>query len=302
MPRPDSDWSARDIPDLGGKTAIVTGANSGIGLETTRELARRGARVILACRSAERGGTAIEDVKASVPNARVELAALDLSSLESVRAFASAMNAQLSQLDILINNAGIMMVPYGKTKDGFELQLGTNHLGPFALTVQLIELLLRAPAARITSVSSTMHKLGRIDFDDLQSEKAYDKSRAYAQSKLANLLFAYELDRRLRTAGAGAISNASHPGYTRTNLQQGVPLFKLLNLVVAQEPPDGALPSLFAATSPDAKRGEYYGPGRMFEMWGSPVRVSSNTRSRDEALAAKLWTVSEELTGVAFSI
>ncbi len=299
---PKFDWRANDIPDLSSKTAIVTGANSGIGLETTRELARRGARVILACRSAERGGTAIEDVKASVPNARVELAALDLSSLESVRAFASAMNAQLSQLDILINNAGIMMVPYGKTKDGFELQLGTNHLGPFALTVQLIELLLRAPAGRITSVSSTMHKLGRIDFDDLQSEKSYDKSRAYGQSKLANLLFAYELDRRLRTAGAGAISNASHPGYTRTNLQQGVPLFKLLNLVVAQEPPDGALPSLFAATSPDAERGEYYGPGRMFEMRGSPVRVSSSARSRDEAVAAELWTVSEELTGVAFSI
>ena len=194
MPRPG--WSARDIPDLAGKTAIVTGANSGIGRETARELARAGARVVVACRSLERASAARDDLIAGLPNANIELHSLDLASLESIRSFSRAMNDQLPRLDILCNNAGIMMVPYAQTKDGFELQLGTNHLGHFALTAQLMDLLLSAPAARITTVSSTMHKLGRIDFEDLQSENAYDRNRAYGQSKLANLLFTFELERR----------------------------------------------------------------------------------------------------------
>jgi NAD(P)-dependent dehydrogenase (short-subunit alcohol dehydrogenase family) len=295
MPR--SSWSARDIPEQSGKTAVVTGANSGIGRETARELARAGASVVLACRSAERGAEAVEDIRSTVPDASLELQALDLSSLESVRVFAAAMGSQLEKLDILCNNAGIMMVPFGQTKDGFELQLGTNHLGHFALSVQLMPLLLAAPAARITTVSSTMHKFGRINFDDLQSERSYDKTRAYGQSKLANLLFAFELERQLRAAGASAISNASHPGYTRTNLQQGT-FFKPLNPLIAQEPPDGALPTLYGATAVDARGGEYYGPSRMFEMRGPPVRVSPSRLARDEAVAARLWGVSEQLTGV----
>jgi NAD(P)-dependent dehydrogenase (short-subunit alcohol dehydrogenase family) len=294
MPRPG--WSARDIPDLAGKTAIVTGANSGIGRETARELARAGARVVVACRSLERASAARDDLIAGLPNANIELHSLDLASLESIRSFSRAMNDQLPRLDILCNNAGIMMVPYAQTKDGFELQLGTNHLGHFALTAQLMDLLLSAPAARITTVSSTMHKLGRIDFEDLQSENAYDRNRAYGQSKLANLLFTFELERRLRAAGASAIANASHPGYTRTNLQEGT-AFKLLNPLIAQDPPDGALPSLFAATSQDAQGGEYYGPSHMFEMWGAPARVSASKRAQNADVAARLWEVSEQLTG-----
>jgi NAD(P)-dependent dehydrogenase (short-subunit alcohol dehydrogenase family) len=297
-------WSAADIPDQRGRRAVVTGANSGLGLVIARELARRGAAVVLACRNPAKGEAALAGVRAAAPDADVELGALDLASLESVRAFAAAQDAPV---DLLVNNAGVMAPPRRTTADGFELQLGTNHLGHFALTGLLLDRLLAAPAPRVVTMSSLMHRYGRIDFDDLQGERRYRRWRAYGQSKLANLLFALELDRRARAAGAPLVSVAAHPGWAATHLQTAAPplvdraVLRVMNRVVAQSADNGALPALYAATTPDLPGASYAGPGDRSGLRGDPRLVSMSGRAQDPATARRLWEASEELTGVRYA-
>jgi NAD(P)-dependent dehydrogenase (short-subunit alcohol dehydrogenase family) len=299
-------WTATQIPDQTGRIAIVTGANSGIGLITARELARAGATVVLACRNTDKAQAAGIEIGAKTPSANLEIAALDLSSLDSVRSFAQRFPHD--HLDLLINNAGVMAPPRKQTVDGFELQFGTNHLGHFALTGLLIERMAGRPDARVVTVSSGAHRMGRIAFDDLQGERKYRRWSAYGQSKLANLLFAFELDRRLRAAGSSVRSIAAHPGYAATNLQSAAAptldrmLMKFTNLVMAQSAEMGALPTLYAATLPDLEGGAYVGPGGFMEQRGYPAKVTSNPASRDEEVARQLWSVSEQLTGVTFPL
>jgi NAD(P)-dependent dehydrogenase (short-subunit alcohol dehydrogenase family) len=302
-------WAASDIPALDGRTAVVTGANSGLGFHTALELARRGAHVVLACRDATRGRAALERIRSVVPEAAVELDELDLADLASVRKFAGARG---QTLDVLVNNAGVMAIPRRETADGFEMQLGTNHLGHFALTALLMPALLARPGARVVTVSSTVHRSGSIHFDDLMLERGYRPWKAYSQSKLANLLFAYELDRRARAAGRELASVAAHPGYAATNLQSvgprergsrlGVAVMRAANAVLAQSDAMGALPSLYAATAPAVEGGQYFGPGGIAQQRGYPKLVESNRASHDLDVARRLWEVSEELTGVRFSL
>jgi len=295
-------WSESDIPDQTGRTAIVTGANSGIGFETARALAAKGARVVLACRSEDKGRDAERRVRSAVSNADARFEPLDLGSLASVRAFAEKFRAAESRLDLLVNNAGVMMTPRGKTADGFETQFGTNHLGHFALTGLLLPRIGTTPKARVINVSSAVHFVGRIDFDDLQAERSYDPTRAYGQSKLANLLFTRELERRFEAARIDALAAAAHPGSTRTGLQQHSRLMAAAVAVFSQLPPEGALPTLYAATAPDVRGGEYFGPSRWFGMVGPPERARSSPRSKDAAAAQRLWEASEKLTGVSFTL
>jgi NAD(P)-dependent dehydrogenase (short-subunit alcohol dehydrogenase family) len=303
-------WSAADIPDLANHTAVVTGANSGLGYETSRALAARGAHVVLACRDLLKGGVASEHIAKEHPSASVELAELDLSSLASIRSFVEGFTSRHAQLHILCNNAGVMALPYRQTADGFEMQLGTNHLGHFALTGLLLPRLLATSGARVVTVSSTMHRIGRIRFDDLHGAHRYRKWRAYGQSKLANLLFTYELAHRAARKGAGLVAAAAHPGYAATNLQfagprmEGSTLMERLsgwgNRLIAQDAAGGALPTLYAATAPDVRSGEYFGPDGIGEVRGSPKRVGSTQRSHDREVAERLWRVSEELTNVRY--
>ncbi|WP_226482487.1 oxidoreductase [Natrinema amylolyticum] len=305
-------WTADKIPDQSGCTVVITGANSGIGREATRELARNGATVIMACRSVERGEDAAGDVREDVPDADLRVEECDLGDLESVRAFAERLADET--IDVLINNAGVMAIPRSETEDGFETQFGVNHLGHFALTGLLLENLAtdEGEPARVVTVSSGVHERGEIDFDDLQGEESYDEWDAYAQSKLANVLFAYELERRFLTAGTNAESMAVHPGYANTQLQFRGPeqsgsrlrmaAMKLMNTVVAQSAEMGALPTLYAATAPEAEGGAYYGPGGFKNMRGTPERQASSDRSYDEETARRLWAVSEDLTGVEYDL
>jgi NAD(P)-dependent dehydrogenase (short-subunit alcohol dehydrogenase family) len=296
-------WSAADIPDQSGRVAIVTGSNSGIGFETALELAEKGATVVMACRNLQKAETAAEQIRQTNPPGEVVVMQLDLGDLDSVRDFAPAFLAQYNRLDLLINNAGIMMPPYGQTAQGFETQIGVNHLGHFALTGLLLDALLQTPQSRIVTVSSGAHNFGQIDFDDLHWErKPYNPNASYGQSKLANLLFTYQLQRKLAAAGKDTIALAAHPGWTETNLQQHSNVFSFLNPYFAQSPPMGALPTLRAATDPTVNGSDYYGPNGFMEMRGYPVKVESNDRSHDEAVAARLWQVSEELTGVTYPI
>jgi NAD(P)-dependent dehydrogenase (short-subunit alcohol dehydrogenase family) len=303
-------WTTDDIPSLAGRTAVVTGANSGLGFETTLALARAGAHVVLACRDQARGGDALDRVRQAVPAADVRLDRLDLADLASVRKFAADFSAEHDGLDILVNNAGVMAIPRRETTDGFEMQFGTNHLGHFALTGLLLESLLGRPAARVVTVSSTAAAIGRIRFDDLQGSRRYGKWTAYGQAKLANQLFALELDRRATNLGVDLVSVAAHPGYAATNLQAVGPLMSgsrlmerlndLANLVFAQSAADGALPSLYGATAPGVRGGEYFGPDRLFGMRGHPKPVSFVRAANKLETARRLWEVSETLTGVRF--
>ena len=263
----DRKWTAEDLPDLSGKTIIVTGGNSGIGYEAALQFARKGAEVILACRNMQKAGAADAQITAMYPSAKVEPMALDLSNLSSIREFASAYRARHRTLDILVNNAGVMALPYSRTADGFEMQFGTNHLGHFALTGLLLEPLLAADHARVVNVSSGAHRMGAIRFDDLNWEHGYTKWRAYGQSKLANLLFTLELQRRIEASGAKLVAVACHPGYAATNLQAAGPrmegsaflesLFSVSNRIFAQSAAMGALPTLYAAAAPEVRGGEY---------------------------------------------
>jgi NAD(P)-dependent dehydrogenase (short-subunit alcohol dehydrogenase family) len=284
---------------------MITGANSGIGLEAARTLAGAGARVIMASRNTEKGEAAAAEIRASFPDAQLDVRKLDLSSLASVRAFAEGFDEQ--QLDLLINNAGVMVPPYTKSADGFELQLATNHLGHFALTGLLLDKVLATPHARVVTISSTAHKMGKIKFDDLQRERSYNRWPAYGQSKLANLLFALELDRRLKAAGSDVLSVAAHPGYSATNLQFAVTPSRIerlgsavLNRVYAQSAEQGALPTLYAATA-EIAGGSFVGPDGFQEMRGKPKVVTPTRAARDPETARRLWDVSEELTGVTFA-
>jgi NAD(P)-dependent dehydrogenase (short-subunit alcohol dehydrogenase family) len=301
-------WTENDIPDQTGKLAIVTGANSGIGYETARALAQKGATVILACRNLKKGSTAVSKIRQETPSVNLDLIQLDLADLNSVSQFVQEFKERYKHLDLLINNAGVMDPPFAKTKDGFELQFGTNHLGHFALTGQLLDLIINTPNARVVNVSSLEHKRGKIDFNNLNAEKRYNGLKAYAQSKLANLLFTYELQRRFQAANVKAVATASHPGWTNTNLfSPRSPLYALRDIAqgpkmgalpTAQEPKMGALPTLYAAIAPNVEGGDYYGPAQ--KMSGYPIRVSSSSRSHDTAVAAHLWDVSKKLTGVTF--
>jgi NAD(P)-dependent dehydrogenase (short-subunit alcohol dehydrogenase family) len=295
-------WDVKDIPDQSGRTAIVTGANSGLGLVTARELARAGARVALACRNLDKGHAAVEEIRAAVPDAQVQLDELDLASLASVRGFADRFKATHDGLDLLINNAGVMAPPRRRTADGFELQFGTNHLGHFLLTSLLLEAMEGREDARVVTLSSNAHKFGRIAFDNLNGDRHYFRWNAYGQSKLANLLFAIELDRRLRAEGSTVTSLAAHPGWAATNLQTAAaPLvdrtfMRLANQVIAQNDEMGALPTLYAATEPGLEGGTYVGPDGPGESRGYPKIVRPNGRARDPNAARRLWEVSERLT------
>ena len=290
-------WTARQIPDQSGRTVVVTGANSGIGFHTAGELAGRGATVILAVRDVAKGEQAARQLSGAV-----EVRQLDLADLESVRRFAEAWDGPL---DLLVDNAGIMAPPLHRTAQGFESQLGTNHLGHFALTGRLLRFLLQAQRPRVVTVSSAAHRMGRMRWDDLQSERGYSPWRAYGQSKLANLLFAFELQRRADNAGSNLVSTAAHPGYAATNLQTGTSsraqdlVMGVLNRVVAQSAAAGALPTLFAATEP-LPGAAYIGPGGPGEMRGAPALVDCSAAAKSAQDAARLWTVSEELTGVEY--
>ena len=302
------EWTAANIPDQTGKFAIVTGTG-GLGYETALELASRGAEVVLAGRNRAKGDKSVAKIHAEVPAAKISFEELDLASLDSIAVFADRMKASHRALDTLINNAGVMSPPERKTSaDGFELQFGTNHLGHFALTAHLLPLLRAAQKPRVTTVSSGMHRIGQINFDDLQFEKKYRPTAAYGQSKLANLIFAFELQRRSDAKGWGLLSNAAHPGYALTDLIPNGPGTKglnyqfgrLLGLFLSQSPAEGALPTLFAATAVEARPGGYYGPNGTFELIGTPGIARSSRRAQDKALAQRLWDVSEQLTGVTF--
>ncbi len=299
-----SKWTAADIPDQAGRVAVVTGANSGLGLVTARVLARAGARVTLACRSAEKGEAAAGRIRSAVPGADVQPAVLDLADLESVRAFPAGAP---DRLDLLINNAGVMAAPRRVTKQGFESQFATNHLGHFALTGLLLGRLLSAPAPRVVTVSSALHRRGTMNFDDLQGERKYSPWGAYGQSKLANLMFCFELQRRSVEAGTALLSLAAHPGYAATNLQFAATdrfyekAFGWIgNRLLAQSADMGALPTLYAATVSDLPGGTYVGPGGRSEQRGYPRVVTAAGKAYDEAAWRRLWEVSEELTGVHY--
>lgn len=303
-----TNWTDALIPDQTGRVALITGANSGIGLEAARMLATRGAQVVLACRTRAKADAARDSILVDAPTADVSVIDLDLSSLASVAESAAEFNGSFGRLDLLLNNAGVMATPYQRTVDGFELQFATNHLGHVALTAHVLPMLLSTPQSRVVNVSSLAHKMGKIDFDDLQSERRYRAWGAYGQSKLANLLFTFELQRRLEEVGADTIAVAAHPGISDTNLagSTGGIVGRLMMLtqpfakLFSQNAQAGALPTVRAATDPAVRGGEYYGPDGFMEQRGTPKRVEPNASARDVAVAKRLWEVSVEMTGVPF--
>jgi NAD(P)-dependent dehydrogenase (short-subunit alcohol dehydrogenase family) len=301
-------WTAADVPDQAGRVAVVTGANTGIGYETAAALARQGANVVLAVRDIDKGQHAAARITAASPHAKVALQQLDLTSIASVRAAADAIKAAHPRIDLLINNAGVMMTPKATTKDGFELQFGTNHLGHFALTGLLLDRLLPADGSRVVTISSLGHRIRTaIDFDDLHAGPGYDRAAAYGRSKLANLLFTFELQRRLADKAASTIAVAAHPGGSRTELGRNAPTWVRIGLTVVgpllfQSAAMGALPTLRAATDPQVRGGQYYGPSHLAEQRGYPRLVQSSAASHDERLQRWLWAVSEQSTGVTYPV
>jgi NAD(P)-dependent dehydrogenase (short-subunit alcohol dehydrogenase family) len=297
-------WTAGDIPDQTGKVAVVTGANSGLGRVTALELSRHGADVVVASRSADKGEATADEIHGETGGPRPRVLELDLGSLDSIRRFAAEFDGE--RVDLLINNAGVMMTPQRTTSDGFELQFGTNHLGHFALTGLLLDSVDRSEAGRIVTLSSNEHKGGKLDFDDLQKERSYHPRGAYQGSKLANAVFAVELDRRLRAAGSSTVSVFAHPGYSATNLQSTGPTgiakaaMAISNRILAQSAERGALPTLYAATAPGVQGGEYFGPDGPGEFRGLPKKVEAIPPAYDEDNGRRLWDASEELTGVRF--
>ncbi|MBV9512854.1 MAG: SDR family NAD(P)-dependent oxidoreductase [Mycobacteriaceae bacterium] len=303
-----SKWTTADIPDQSGRVAVVTGANTGLGFWTADALADKGAHVVLAVRNIDKGKDAAARITAKNPNAVVKVQQLDLTSLNAIREAAEEIKTAHQRIDLLINNAGVMYTDKATTADGFELQFGTNHLGHFALTGLLLERLLPVDGSRVVTVSSIGHRiLAKIHFDDLQWERSYNRIGAYGQSKLSNLMFTYELQRRLKLKGAPTEALAAHPGGSQTELTRNIPnLLKpaaeLVWAQIAQSAEMGALPTLRAATDPDARGGQYYGPDSFFEQRGHPTLVRSSKQSHDEAQQRRLWTVSEELTGVTYPL
>lgn len=304
-----SGWNAHDIPDQSGRTVVVTGANSGIGYVTARELARRGAQVVLACRSESRGTEAADRLAIEVPGAEAEFTPLDLGDLDSVREFAAAYGRNYGRLDLLVNNAGLMALPQGRTADGFETQFGVNHLGHFALTGLLLPPLLATPGARVVSVSSFVHALANIDINDLNSERKYGRWTAYGRSKTANLLFVHELARRLAATGSDVVAAAAHPGYAATNLMTVAPrmqgrktserFMEIGSRFVAQSAEAGALPTLYAATAPGVRPDSFTGPS-ILGLRGSPAKSRRASWTLNDLAGQRLWEESERLTGVTY--
>jgi len=306
MAKSTTNWTKRDIPDQSRRVAVITGANAGLGYETAAALAEHGAHVVLAVRNLDKGKDAVARIVANSPQADVALQELDLTSLESVRSAAEQLRSEYDRIDLLINNAGVMWTPKSTTKDGFELQFGTNHLGHFAFTGLLLDRLLPVAGSRIVTVSSIGHRiLADIHFDDLQWERRYNRVGAYGQSKLANLLFTYELQRRLAPRGT-TTATAAHPGGSRTELTRNLPqaIARVSSLIetLFQDPAMGALPTLRAATEPGVLGGQYFGPDGFGEIQGYPKVVASSDKSHDLELQRRLWSVSEELTGVVYPL
>lgn len=304
-------WTTANIPDQQGRVFVITGGNSGIGYEAARALAAKRATVVLAVRSIEKGEHAAAEIRRETPDADVHVMVLDLANLASVEAFAGAFRAAYNRLDVLVNNAGVMAIPQRTTADGFEMQFGTNHLGHFALTGHLLDLLLTTPGARVVTVSSNVHRSGTVQFDDLNRAANYTRFGAYGQSKLANLLFTFELQRRLNATGADVISVGCHPGYAATNLQNAGPemdgaalgklMMRVSNALFAQDAALGALPTLFAATAPEVNGCDYIGPDGFMRMRGYPAKEAARDTAYNEADAARLWEISMQLTGVTYA-
>lgn len=304
-------WTAAQLPSLEGKVAIVTGATSGIGLETAAELAAAGAEVVLGCRHEGRAEKAIAQIRQRAPKARTRNIVLDASSLASVQSFAQAFSADYTQLNMLVHNAGVMGVPFSKTVDGHEIVFGTNQLGPFALTGHLLPVLRNTAGARVVTIGSITHQRGKLVLDDLLWERRpYSKSDAYAQSKLANMLYAFDLDRRFKEAGIDAMGVSAHPGYAATNIVYGgserktgalmTALVGLGNVLMAQSAAMGALPTLYATAAPDIKGAEFIGPDGFMQFKGHPAQVPCKPKARDMEMAARLWKTCEQLTGVSY--
>ncbi len=296
-------WDAENIADQSGRIAIVTGASSGIGYETARVLANKNAKVIIAVRNPQKGEKALERIKAQNANADVSVMIVDLANLDSVKKFAAEYNKQYKQLDLLINNAGVMVPPYSKTADGFELQFGTNHLGHYALTAHLVDVLKKTKGSRIVNVSSMAHNRGNLKFDDLNWEnRKYKPWSAYGDSKIANIYFTRELKKRFEANNIDVMVTAAHPGWTATELQRNTGLANFLNNFFAQDISMGALPTLYAAVAEDVNSGDYFGPSGFMEMNGYPKKVDSNKLSKDDKIAVMLWEVSEDLTKVSYNL
>jgi NAD(P)-dependent dehydrogenase (short-subunit alcohol dehydrogenase family) len=304
-------WTAADIPDQKGRTVLITGANSGLGLRSAEALARAGAQVVLACRNPRKAADALEAVEACATTGAPWVLSLDLADLSSIEAAAETIADRVGHIDVLMNNAGVMAIPLRRTADDFEMQFGTNHLGHFALTGRLLPLLLAAEHPRVITTSSQAHRIGKMRWDDLHWCNRYSKWMAYGQSKLSNLLFTFELDRRAKREGAALLAAAAHPGYASTHLQAagpemaGSPLMERVmgfgNHILAQSDAEGALPQLYAATMPELTGGEYYGPNGPFEVRGSPKRVGCTGAARDKSAASRLWEISEKETGVTYT-
>lgn len=303
-------WTQADIPDLTGKVAVVTGANSGLGLESTKALAGQNATVVMACRNLAKAEQAKAEVLGDTPEAQLEILQLDNASLHSVRSFADGFKDRYDRLDILLNNAGVMAIPRQETADGFEMQLGVNHLAHFALTGLLLDVIASTPGARVHNTSSSAAFNAEIYFDDLMLKEDYGRWKAYGQSKLANVLFGHELDKRLHAAGHSAIANSSHPGLVITNLQANSleesnggllerMLYRIAGPLLAQDVAMGVLPQLYASTAADAQGGKFYGP-KNFRLWGHPAEQHANDAANDPMARKRLWELSEELTGVGY--
>ena len=299
----EADWTASNIPDQNGRVVIITGANTGLGKENAKVLAGLNAEVIIAVRSEEKGNAAASEIREQFPQARLSVRVLDLASLESVKTFAEGIIRDYQRLDLLINNAGVMMCPYSTTADGFEMQFGTNHLGHFALTLRLLPLLRATENSRVVILSSLAHRGGKLDFDDLNWEsRKYKTGNAYSDSKLANLLFGYELAEKLKNAGNHPLVTIAHPGFTSTDLMRHSRISRIITKVLSQEAEIGALPTLRAAFDESAVAGDYFGPAGFQEMKGFPVKVQSSKVAQNRESAQKLWSISEEMTGVTFPV
>jgi NAD(P)-dependent dehydrogenase (short-subunit alcohol dehydrogenase family) len=294
-------WNTQDIPDQKGKVVIITGATSGLGKEAAKVFAEKGATVIMPVRNTEKAKSVLEEILKLNPNSKIVIKSLDLSSLNSIKLFADDFLKSYNQLDILINNAGIMYCPYSKTQDGFEIQMGTNHLGPYALTAHLMPLLMKTANSRIVNTASLAHLTGNIDFEDINWEnRKYKTMQAYADSKIANLYFHYELAKKLKGQKNAPLVIAAHPGWTKTELDRHIGIVGIISSIIGQKAEKGVLPTLRAATDPDAISGDYFGPDGFREMRGNPVKVKSNAMSLNAQKAEQLWTLSEKLTGIKY--
>lgn len=297
----NKNWNIQNIPDQNGKVVIITGTTSGLGKEAAKIFAEKGATVIMPVRNTEKAKMVYQEIMRINPNAKIDLRKLDLSSLKSIQVFSDEMNKEYDQLDILINNAGIMYCPYSKTEDGFEMQMGTNHLGPYALTAQLMPLLIKTANSRIINTASIAHWTGNIDFEDINWEKRkYKTTQAYADSKIANLYFHYQLVKKLKDQKNAPLVIAAHPGWTKTELDRHIGIVGILSSIIGQKVEMGVLPTLRAAIDEDAVSGDYFGPNGFMEMRGYPIKVKANAMANNTEKAEKLWLLSEKLTGIKY--